>query len=78
MKVRVVLGLFVCAAALAAPLGAQQISLPSATIADLNQAFDAGNLTAERLVQMYLARIEAYDQQGPVLNTVLWLNERAL
>ena len=78
MRARVVLGLFVCAAALAAPLGAQQISLSSATIADLNQAFDAGDLTAERLVQMYLARIEAYDQQGPALNTVLWLNERAL
>jgi amidase len=68
------------AVALAAPSPAstQAIPLSRATIADLNAAFDAGTLTAERLVQMYLARIEAYDQQGPALNAVLWLNERAV
>jgi len=71
------LGLVVSALA-AAPASTQQIPLSEATIADINDAFDAGSLTAERLVEMYLARIEAYDQQGPVLNTVLWLNEQAL
>lgn len=57
---------------------AQRIPLSSATVADLDAAFDAGTLTAEELVGMYLARIEAYDQRGPALNTVLWLNEDAL
>ena len=57
---------------------AQSLDLSSATIADLNAAFDAGTLTSERLVGLYLARIEAYDQAGPALNAVLWLNERAL
>lgn len=73
-------GLLAVAVAAAAPcfVSAQAVPLSRATIADLNAAFDAGTLTAERLVEMYLARIEAYDQQGPALNTVLWLNERAV
>ena len=37
---------------------AQSLSLSEATIADLNAAFDAGSLTSERLVTLYLARIE--------------------
>ena len=57
---------------------AQTITLSTATIEDLNAAFDAGTLTSEALVEMYLARIEAYDQQGPALNAVLWLNERSI
>lgn len=59
-----------------APLFAQTLS--SATIADINAAFDAGTLTSQRLIELYLARIEAYDQKGPALNAVLWLNENAL
>ena len=57
---------------------AQTLTLSSATIEDLNAAFDAGTLTSERLIELYLARIEAYDQQGPALNAVLWLNREAL
>lgn len=40
-------------------------SLYSATIAGFNAAFKAGTLSSERLVQMYLKRIEAFDAQGP-------------
>jgi amidase len=54
------------------------IDLTTATIADLNAAFDAGALTAERLVQLYLDRIEAYDHAGPKINAVLALNGEAL
>ncbi len=61
----------------AGPAPAQETPLSHATIADIQAAFDAGTLTAERLVQMYLARIEAYDRAGPALNTVLWLNPEA-
>lgn len=71
--------LSVCGLVLGPPAaGAQELTLSEATIADLQSAFDAGTLTAERLVEMYLARIEAYDQQGPALNTVLWLNQNAV
>ncbi|NIR35809.1 MAG: amidase, partial [Actinobacteria bacterium] len=60
------------AAVVAQSPGASQ-ALTSATIQDLNEAFDAGALTAEGLVGMYLARIEAYDRAGPVLNSLLWV-----
>ena len=56
----------------------QTLGLSEATIADINEAFDAGTLTSEILVERYLARIEAYDQAGPHLNAVLWLNENAI
>ncbi len=66
----------------AMPARAQSPAEPSgigwATIEDLNAAFDSGELTAERLIEMSLARIEAYDQAGPELHAMLWLNENAL
>jgi amidase len=62
-----------------APASAQKtIDLDSATIADLNAAFNAGTLTAEKLTQMCLARIEAYDRKGPRLRAMITLNPRAL
>ena len=39
---------------------------------------DAGALTAERLVQLYLNRIAAYDQKGPALNSLIAVNPQAL
>src|SRR5207249_3208341 len=61
-----------------APVAARTIDLDAATIADLNAAFDAGTLTAEQLVQLCLARIEAYDRRGPALHAVITLNPKAL
>lgn len=55
-----------------------QVDLASATIADLNVAFRRGTLTAETLTEMYLARIAAYDKQGPTINAVISLNPKAL
>jgi amidase len=55
-----------------------QVDLANATIADLNIAFDKGTLTAEALTELYLARIAAYDQQGPAINTVISHNRNAL
>ncbi len=63
---------------LAAPAAAQPIELDSATIQQLAAAMDAGTLTSERLVQLSLARIEAYDEKGPKLNAVITLNPKAL
>jgi len=74
----------VCAALAAAilltlvPAFAKTIDLDSATIADINVAFDAGTLTAEKLVQMCLARIAAFDRKGPALHAVIALNPKAL
>src|SRR5687768_1631173 len=55
-----------------------QVDLANATIADLNVAFNRGTLTAEALTELYLARIAAYDKQGPTINTVISLNPNAL
>ncbi len=59
-------------------LRATELSLSTATAAELQQAMAHGALTSEKLVQLYLARIAAYDQQGPKLNTIIHLNPRAL
>lgn len=57
--------------------GARSLDLSTATIPELQQAYDAG-LTSERVVQVYLQRIAAYDQSGPKLNAILCLNPHAL
>src|SRR3954470_4188707 len=59
-------------------LGAKTLDLDLATIADINLAFKSGTLTAEKLVQMCLARIQPYDRQGPSLHAVMTLNPKAL
>ena len=57
---------------------AAEFNLSTATVADIQDAMNKGALTSEKLVQLYLARIEAYDQKGPALNTVITLNKNAL
>ncbi|NNM34515.1 MAG: hypothetical protein HKO53_15660, partial [Gemmatimonadetes bacterium] len=59
-------------------LDAQDFQVVEATIADVHGAFRSGDLTCRQLVQSYLDRIAAYDQQGPQLNTVQSLNPNAL
>ena len=54
------------------------LNLETATIKEINAAFTANALTSERLVKLYLKRIETYDQQGPHLNTIITLNTQAL
>src|SRR5713226_1705378 len=64
--------------ALAPARAARTVDFDALTIADINHAFDAGVLTSEKLVQLCLARIQAYDRQGPSLHAVLILNPKAL
>ena len=52
--------------------------LQTATVADINAAMDAGALSSEKLVRLYLNRIEAYDKNGPKINSVITLNPKAL
>lgn len=49
-----------------------------ATIGQIQAAFKAGRLTSRQLVQLYLNRIEAYDQKGPKINSIITLNKQAL
>ena len=57
---------------------AETLELTTATIAELNAAFEAGTLTSEKLVKLCLASIEAYDAKGPKLNAVIALHPGAL
>jgi len=49
-----------------------------ATIDEIHGAFKSGKLTAHQLVQDYLDRIEAYDKNGPKINSIITLNPSAL
>ncbi len=57
---------------------AEIFELTTATIADINKAFDSGALSSEQLVELSLARIAAYDETGPQLNAVMQLNPNAI
>jgi amidase len=57
---------------------ATEFDLQTATLEDINKAFDAGALTSEKLTQLYINRIAAYDKQGPEINAVITLNAMAL
>ena len=63
---------------LAPARAAKNLDFDALTIADINKAFDSGALTSEKLVQLCLARIQAYDRQGPSLHAVMALNARAI
>src|SRR5262245_14982523 len=56
----------------------RSFDLATSTLADINAAMDAGALTSEKLVGLYLKRIEAYDKKGPKINSVITLNPKAL
>ncbi len=53
-------------------------SLNETTIEILQQKMQSGELTAKRIAQMYLKRIEAIDKNGPKLNSVIEINPEAL
>jgi amidase len=65
--------------ALARPSVAASFTLGEATITSINQAFGQGLLTSQKLVQLYLDRISAYDlPSGLNLNSIISLNPDAL
>lgn len=65
-------------AAAALSTHAAPVDLSNATIADIQAAMDGGTLSSEKLVKMYQARIDAYDKQGPKINSVITANPKAL
>ena len=55
----------------------QSVEVFEAPIPDLQEAMADGRVTAVQLVDAYLARISAYDQEGPALNSMVYLNPNA-
>ena len=62
----------------AANAAGQQFQLMEASVSDIRRATQSGKVTCHSLVQQYLDRIEAYDQQGPAINAMLYVNPKAL
>ena len=48
------------------------------SITEIHEAMAAGDVTARELVEYYLARIAAYDKQGPAINSIITINPDAL
>lgn len=57
---------------------AAQLTVAEASITELQELMSSGRASAVEIVQAYLDRIEAYDQQGPAINAMVWLNPNAL
>jgi amidase len=57
--------------------GAARLDLVEATVQQIQHALQTRLITSEQLVEMYLARIAAYDDAGPTLNALLHVNTRA-
>ncbi len=62
----------------AAPAAAQEFDIDETTIASVHAAFAAGSLTCRQLVEGYIDRIEAFDDEGVALNAILMVNPDAL
>lgn len=52
--------------------------LIDASIAEIQSAMESGTITSAELTQMYLDRIEAFDESGPALNSIIAVNPNAL
>lgn len=58
--------------------GAAWFQLVETTVADIQRALQARLITSEQLVEMYLARIAAFDDAGPGINAFIHVNPDAV
>lgn len=64
--------------AMEAPVAPEAFDPYEASILELQLAMATGRLTSRSLTEYYLARIRQYDESGPALNSIAFLNEQAL
>ena len=60
------------------PSDPQDFELLEITVPALQEAYRSGRWTARQVTEMYLARIEAVDRQGPGINSVIEVNPDAI
>jgi amidase len=82
MRSRTVLLSIVLMASFGAPFASEQdqaanASLDEASVERLQAMMTAGTMTSRRIVDLYLARIEAIDRSGPALRSVIEVNPDA-
>lgn len=57
---------------------ARHVAVEELTIGELQAAMTEGRATSREIASAYLARIAAYDKQGPALNAMIAMNPNAL
>ena len=55
-----------------------EFTLRETTITDIHKAFADGSISVRGLVELYLNRIEAFDRNGPEINSIITVNPQAL
>ena len=68
------LSLLLCSAAWLPAQKPEPFEVEEATIAQVHDAMKAGRLTCRDLVARYLKRIDAYDKNGPAINSIVVVN----
>jgi Asp-tRNA(Asn)/Glu-tRNA(Gln) amidotransferase A subunit family amidase len=74
-SIRIAFRAIICVSTCQQSLGFTPIE---ATIQEVSEAIQTGAVTSAELVEIYLRRIAAFDDSGPVLNAFLSLNQNAL
>src|ERR1700724_1441921 len=77
-RIRLVILIGVCQLLLAGRASAQSFQVTETSIDDIHRALQAGTLPCHALTEQYLLRIQQFDQQGPKLNAMLYVNPKAL
>lgn len=78
VRIRITALLGVCLLLLSGGASAQSFQVLETSIGDIHHAMRAGKLTCHALVEQYLTRIRNFDQQGPQINSMLYVNPQAL
>ena len=57
---------------------AHALAIEEATIADIQAAYREGRMSVQQVVEAHLARIDAYDKHGPLINSLITINPKAI
>jgi amidase len=58
--------------------GLKKLNCEEATILELQDAMDKGEITSRELVMYYMYRIATFDQSGPMINSIMEMNPDAV
>ena len=55
-----------------------KFNIMETTVAEVHKAYLSGELTCRELCEAYIGRINAYDHEGPAINSIICVNPKAL
>lgn len=59
-------------------VSAHALAIEEATIADIHAAYREGRMSVQQVVEAHLARIDTYDKRGPLINSLITINPKAI